>query len=263
MDRLIGKKAPDFTVPAVTGDGEDFIEVSLSDYQGRWLILFFYPLDFTFVCPTEITAFSEAYQAFEDLNARILAVSTDSKYSHQAWIRDGLGEINFPIAADKTAEMSRCYGVLKEDEGIAFRGLFIIDPKQTVRYCVLHDLNVGRNTEEIRRVLNALKTGGLCGAGWKEGEALLEEETVKETAPAEENGAKVKLYTMPDCSYCKKVKKYFAQGNIPYDETDLSTDREGQLFMEQRGYRALPVTVIDGEEIVGYNMKKIKELLGR
>ncbi len=173
MKRLVREKAPNFTMNAVTGDGEDFIKVSLDDYKGKWLVMFFYPLDFTFICPTEITAFSDRYEEFKELKADILSVSTDSEYSHQAWIEGDLGQIKFPMASDNTMRVSKDYGVLVEDEGIALRGLFIIDPEQNVRYSVIHDTNVGRSIDETLRVLKAFQTGGLCAVNWDEGDDLL------------------------------------------------------------------------------------------
>ena len=145
--RLVGKPAPYFELESTKNLETLDEKVRLSDYEGKWLILFFYPLDFTFVCPTEITALSDRYQEFVDLNADILGVSTDSKYSHRAWIQtprdeNGLGQINFPLGADTTHQVSRDYGVLIEDEGVALRGLFIIDPEGIVRYQVVTDNNV-------------------------------------------------------------------------------------------------------------------------
>lgn len=173
MKRLVREKAPDFTMKAVTGDGEDFIEVKLDDYKGKWLVMFFYPLDFTFICPTEITAFSDRYEEFKELKADILSVSTDSEYSHQAWIEGDLGQIKFPMASDNTMCVSKDYGVLIKDEGIALRGLFIIDPDQKIRYSVIHDTNVGRSIDETLRVLKAFQTGGLCAVNWEDGDDLL------------------------------------------------------------------------------------------
>ena len=173
MERLVGKKAPDFTMNACKGDGSDFLKVSLDDYKGKWLVMFFYPLDFTFVCPTEITGYSKKYEDFKKEGAEVLAVSVDSEHSHKAWINSSLGKVNFPIASDMTKKVSKDYGVLIEEEGVALRGLFIIDPEGYIRYSVVHDLNVGRSVEETLRVLKALKTGGLCPVDWKEGEDLL------------------------------------------------------------------------------------------
>ena len=173
MDRLVGKKAPDFTMNTCDGEGCNFEPVSLKDYEGKWLVMFFYPLDFTFVCPTEITGYSKRVDDFKKEGAEVLAVSVDSEHSHKAWIGSSLGKVNFPIASDMTKKVSADYGVLIEDEGIALRGLFIIDPEGIVRYSVIHDLNVGRSVDETLRVLKALKTGGLCPADWEEGEELL------------------------------------------------------------------------------------------
>ncbi len=173
MERFVGKKAPNFNMATALGDGSDFGRVSLDDYKGKWLVLFFYPLDFTFVCPTEITGYSRQYDKFKDLGAEVLAVSVDSEHSHKAWINSSLGKLNFPIASDMTKSVSRDYGVLVEESGIALRGLFIIDPEGDVKYSVVHDLNVGRSVDETLRVLTALKTGGLCPLDWNEGDDLL------------------------------------------------------------------------------------------
>lgn len=173
MERFVGTKAPDFTMNAVIGSGESFKQVSLKDYSAKWLVMFFYPLDFTFVCPTEITGYSKRYEDFKKEGAELLAVSVDSEHSHKAWINGSLGKVNFPIASDLTKQVSRNYGVLVEEAGIALRGLFIIDPEGMVRYSVMHDLNVGRSVDETLRVLKALKTGGLCPVDWEEGEELL------------------------------------------------------------------------------------------
>lgn len=176
--RLVGLPAPDFTMEAVQGDGEQFTRVSLPDYRDKWLVLFFYPLDFTFVCPTEITALSDRFEEFKDLDCEVLGVSTDSKFSHRAWINtpredNGLGKINYPLASDITHKVSSDYGVLVEDQGVALRGLFIIDPDGIVRYQVVTDENVGRSVDETLRVLQALQSGGLCPANWKPGQKHL------------------------------------------------------------------------------------------
>lgn len=173
MERLVGKPAPDFKMATVDGNGENFGEVSLNDYKGKWLVMFFYPLDFTFVWPTEITGFSKRYDDFKAEGAEILAASTDSEHSHKAWIDGDLGKLNFPLASDRTLKVSKDYGILVEEDGIALRGLYIIDPEGVVRYSVVHDLSVGRSVDEALRVLKALKTGGLCPIDWDEGEDLL------------------------------------------------------------------------------------------
>ncbi|OMD09964.1 thioredoxin peroxidase [Paenibacillus odorifer] len=177
-ERLVGRPAPDFTMETVSGDGKDFGKVSLSDYCGKWLVFFFYPLDFTFVCPTEITALSDAAAQFEALDTAILGASIDSIHSHKAWINtpkdsNGLGRLNFPLAADITKQVSKDYGILIEEEGIALRGLFIIDPEGELKYQVVNHNDVGRSVEETLRVLQALQSGGLCPMNWKPGDKNL------------------------------------------------------------------------------------------
>lgn len=174
----VGQSAPDFDM-ASTKNIETLGEnVKLSDYAGKWLVLLFYPLDFTFVCPTELTAFSDRYEDFEGIGADVIGVSTDSAFSHRAWIntprdKGGVEGLKYPLAADITGEVSKKYGVLIEDKGIALRGLFIIDPEGVLRYEVVHDLNIGRSVEETLRVIQALQTGGLCQAEWKPGQKTL------------------------------------------------------------------------------------------
>lgn len=172
---LVQKTAPEFTADAVVGT--EFKSVSLSAYKGKWVVLFFYPLDFTFVCPTEITAFSDHYESFKKLGAEVLGASVDSKFSHLAWInterkQGGLGQINFPLVSDIKKTMASDYGVLL-DGGIALRGLFIINPEGKIQYELVHDLGIGRNVEEVLRVLEALqmvaKTGEVCPANWSKG----------------------------------------------------------------------------------------------
>lgn len=177
-ERLVGKQAPDFTMETALGNGQDFGNVSLSDYKGKWLVLFFYPLDFTFVCPTEILALSDSFGIFEDLDTEVLGVSTDSKHSHRAWINtpredNGLGKLNFPLASDITKSVAREYGVLIEEEGIALRGLFIINPEGELKYEVVNHNDIGRSVDETVRVLQALQSGGLCPANWKPGQKHL------------------------------------------------------------------------------------------
>lgn len=177
-ERLVGKPAPDFTMETVTGDGKDFGKVSLSDYRGKWLVFFFYPLDFTFVCPTEITALSDAAAEFTELDTEILGVSVDSIHSHKAWLNtpkdmNGLGPVNFPLASDITKKVASDYGVLIEEEGVALRGLFIIDPEGELKYQVVNHNDVGRSVEETLRVLQALQSGGLCAMNWKPGDKNL------------------------------------------------------------------------------------------
>jgi alkyl hydroperoxide reductase subunit AhpC len=166
----IGQNAPEFTLQGVVGT--NFKEIHLHDYKGKWVVLFFYPLDFTFICPTEITEFSKRDSEFKALNAQVLGVSVDSIHSHRAWLKE-LGNLNYPLLSDITKEISRKYGVLLEDKGITLRGTFIIDPEGKVRYQLVHDLGIGRSVEEILRVLNALQTGELCPVEWKPGKKTL------------------------------------------------------------------------------------------
>ncbi len=166
----IGKMAPGFHADAVK-DGDVFTHASLADYKGKWLVLFFYPLDFTFICPTEITQFSKRYDEFKSLNADVLGGSTDSKHSHKAWLKE-LGALKFPLFADMAHEMSQKYGVL-QDDGTALRGTFIIDPDGILRYALVHDNNIGRSVNETLRVLKALQTGELCPVEWNAGDKTL------------------------------------------------------------------------------------------
>lgn len=175
---FVGHPAPDFEMKS-TKDLNDLDQtVKLSDYRGKWLVFFYYPADFTFVCPTEIQALNDRLQEFNDLDCEVLGCSTDSVHSHRAWIntpkdKDGLGSIDYPLAADFTKEVSRKYDVLVEETGQALRGLFIIDPDGILRYQVVHDLDIGRSVDETLRVLEALQAGGLCPANWKPGEKML------------------------------------------------------------------------------------------
>lgn len=170
------KPAPCFKGMAVVNG--QFKEISLSDYKGKYVILFFYPLDFTFVCPTEIIAFSDRAQEFRDIGCELVAASTDSHFSHLAWVntprkQGGLGEMNIPLLADKSSKVARDYGVLDEESGIPFRGLFIIDDKQNLRQITINDLPVGRSVDETLRLVQAFqftdKNGEVCPANWKPG----------------------------------------------------------------------------------------------
>ena len=163
----VGKLAPKFECEAVIEDGK-FVNISSKDYLGKWLVLFFYPLDFTFVCPTEITGFSKHEEDFKKLNAKVLGGSTDSVHSHKAWLKE-LGTLTYPLFSDLTRTMSRDYNVLIAEKGIALRGTFIIDPEGVLRYALYHDLGVGRSVKETLRVLEALQTGELCPMEWESG----------------------------------------------------------------------------------------------
>lgn len=174
----MGLPAPLFTLKSTKNLKTLEEDISLEDYRGKWVILFFWPLDFTYVCPTEITAFSDRYKEFEHLDCHIIGVSVDSVHTHRAWIqtprdRNGIGEVNYPLASDFHKEVARAYGVLDDDSGAAHRGLFIIDPEGILRYHVVTDMNIGRSVDETLRVLQALQAGGLCPANWKPGEKTL------------------------------------------------------------------------------------------
>jgi len=176
MSVQIGKPAPDFTTTAVFNGA--FEDVTLSEYRGKNVVLFFWPLDFTFVCPTEIVAFSEAYDQFKERNTEVLGASIDSHYTHLAWqkvprAQGGLGNIRFPMLADLTRKISTDYGVLSEEQGVAFRGLFLIDKEGTVRHMLVNDLPLGRSVDEAIRMVDALshfeRNGEVCPANWKPG----------------------------------------------------------------------------------------------
>lgn len=185
MDTLVQKDAPTFKATALVG--EQFKDVSLSDYRGKWVCLFFYPLDFTFVCPTEITAFDDAYKTFKEANCELIGCSVDSQFTHLAWARTsrkegGIGKLQFPLLADISKSIGRSYGVLLE-AGITLRGLFLISPEGKVAYQLVHDLGIGRNVEEVVRVLKALqeveKTGEVCPANWQPGKKTMKPDTDK------------------------------------------------------------------------------------
>lgn len=174
--RLVGRAAPTFKADALV-NGE-FKSLSLDDMKGKWKVLFFYPLDFTFVCPTEITAFSDSIEKFKELNCEVIGCSIDSKFSHLAWSKQaraegGLGEVRYPLLADVTKKIATDYGVLIEDAGIALRGLFIIDEQNNVQHSTINNLGVGRNVDETLRLVEAFqytaKHGEVCPANWTKG----------------------------------------------------------------------------------------------
>ena len=174
----VGKPAPDFNMPS-TKNMETLAEnVKLSDYKGKWLILLFYPLDFTFVCPTELIHFSDRLEEFHGVGAEVLGISTDSVHSHRAWLKtpqdkNGIEGVAYPIASDVGGKLAKAYNILVEEANIALRGLFIINPDGVLQYSVVHDLNIGRSVDETLRVLQGLQTGGLCSADWKPGQENL------------------------------------------------------------------------------------------
>ena len=176
----IQKRAPDFAGTAVV-DGQ-FKPIKLEDYKGKYVVLFFYPLDFTFVCPTEIVAFSDRIEEFRKINCEVIAASVDSQYAHLAWINTprqegGLGPMKIPMLADVTREVARRYGVLLEDAGVALRGLFIIDDKGVLRQITINDLPVGRSVDETLRLVKAFQFtdthGEVCPADWTPGQRTM------------------------------------------------------------------------------------------
>lgn len=180
-----GNPAPDFSAQAVFD--QEFVELSLSQFRGKYVVLFFYPLDFTFVCPTEITAFSDRYSEFKALNTEILGVSVDSQFSHLAWIQTprnegGLGDLAYPLVSDLKRELSTAYNVLN-DEGVALRGLFIIDKEGVVQHATVNNLAFGRNVDETLRTLQAVRyvqenPDEVCPAGWQPGEKTMKPDPV-------------------------------------------------------------------------------------
>lgn len=172
----IGQPAPDFNLPS-TKNMETLKEnVKLSDYKGKWLVLLFYPLDFTFVCPTELTAFSDRIEELNGIGAEVLGISTDSVHSHRAWVKtprdqNGIEGLQYPLASDVAGRLAAKYNILIEEANIAMRGLYIINPDGVLQYGVVHDLNIGRSVDETLRVLQGLQTGGMCAANWTPGQA--------------------------------------------------------------------------------------------
>jgi peroxiredoxin (alkyl hydroperoxide reductase subunit C) len=174
---LIGRQAPEVCGKAVA-NGEIVEKFSLKDYLGKYVVLFFYPLDFTFVCPTELHAFQEKEAEFVKRSAQVVGCSVDSHFSHHAWLhtpkaKGGIEGVRYPLVSDLNKTISRNYGVLKEDEGIAYRGLYLIDKKGIVRHQLINDLPIGRSVDEALRVLDALihheTYGEVCPANWKTG----------------------------------------------------------------------------------------------
>jgi alkyl hydroperoxide reductase subunit AhpC len=169
----VGQPAPVFEELTTYHQGE-FKTASLAEYEGKWLVLFFYPRDFTFICPTEIQEFGENYDNFLKLNCEVIAASTDSEHSHKAWFEtdERLKGVKYPIIADTTQELADAFNVL-DDDGAAQRGTFIVDPEGILRYVLVSDGSVGRNTQEILRVVEALQTGERCPANWHKGDSTL------------------------------------------------------------------------------------------
>lgn len=178
----VGDIFPDFNLLALR-DGNinsinldnAFLNINHSSYSGMWRVVFFYPKDFTFVCPTEISAFSDANSEFKNRNTQVLSCSVDSEYVHLAWRRENqmLNDIAFPMLSDIRRELSASLGILDEASGVAKRAVFIVNPEHVIKFVEVTDMNIGRNVSEVIRVLDAIQSGGLCGCNWKKGDAHL------------------------------------------------------------------------------------------
>ena len=183
----VGQKAPEFTATAVVD--QEFETIKLSDYRGKYVVLFFYPLDFTFVCPTEVTAFSDRYKEFESLNTEVVGVSVDSEFSHLAWIQTdrrsgGIGDINYPLLSDIKKEICLAYNGLDPEAGIALRGLFIIDREGIIQHITINNFAFGRNVDETIRTLQAIQyvqihPNEVCPVGWKPGDKTMNSDPIK------------------------------------------------------------------------------------
>jgi peroxiredoxin (alkyl hydroperoxide reductase subunit C) len=173
----IGDKLPTFKLQAVTSlePGREFRELTDQSHPGQWQVLFLWPMDFTFVCPTEIAEFGRLTPAFAERGAQVLGASTDTHYVHLAWRQHhpGLRELPFPMLADTRRELSTALGILHKEDGVALRATFIVDPQGVIRYAAAHDLSVGRNVEEVLRTLDALQTGELTPCNWRRGDPTL------------------------------------------------------------------------------------------
>ncbi len=171
---MIGQREPEWTATAYVNGEEKTI--SSKDYAGKWHVLYWYPLDFTFVCPTEIKGFQQHLNDFDDDGVEVIGCSTDSYFSHKAWFADRETfpeEITHPVIADTNHEVSRLFGVLKDDDGVAFRATVIVDDKGVIRAYHVNDLSVGRSPAEILRTVQGFQAGGLCGADWQKGEKFV------------------------------------------------------------------------------------------
>jgi lipoyl-dependent peroxiredoxin subunit C len=174
----VGDKFPQYKVQAVvsTEKGKEFRDIGSQDYEGKWKVVFFWPKDFTFVCPTEIAAFGKKNRDFDDRDAQVLGASTDSEYVHLAWRKDhaDLRDLPFPMLADVKRELTTALGILHPQDGVAMRATYIVDPTGIIRFASVTDMNVGRNVDEVVRVLDALQTDELCPCNWKKGDKTLE-----------------------------------------------------------------------------------------
>jgi peroxiredoxin (alkyl hydroperoxide reductase subunit C) len=183
----VGQIAPHFTATAVVD--QEFKPIKLSDYRGRYVVLFFYPLDFTFVCPTEVTAFSDRYAEFSNLNTEVLGISVDSEFSHLAWMQTdrksgGVGDLNYPLVSDIKKEISAAYNVLDPSSGVALRGLFIIDKDGILQHATINNMAFGRSIDETLRILQAIQhvqshPDEVCPIDWQPGDKTMNPDPVK------------------------------------------------------------------------------------
>ncbi len=183
----VGQPAPDFSATVVID--QEFKTIKLSDYRGQYVVIFFYPLDFTFVCPTEITAFSDRFSEFKEVGTQVLGISVDSEFSHLAWIQTdrksgGVGDLNYPLVSDIKKEISTAYNVLDPDAGVALRGLFIIDKDGIIQHSTINNLSFGRNVDEVLRTLKAIQyvqahPDEVCPQGWQPGDKTMVPDPVK------------------------------------------------------------------------------------
>jgi alkyl hydroperoxide reductase subunit AhpC len=174
----VGERFPEFRLTAAVGleNGKEFREITHESFPGKWKVVFFWPMDFTFICPTEIAEFGRRNQDFEDRGAQLLGASTDTHYVHLAWRQHhpDLKDLPYPMLADTKRELSTALGVLHAHDGVALRATFIVDPDGVIRFVNVNDLSVGRNVDEVLRVLDALQTGELCPCNWQKGGATLQ-----------------------------------------------------------------------------------------
>ena len=173
----VGDTFPSFALKAVVSreKGKEFADISDASYPGKWRVVFFWPMDFTFVCPTEIAEFSRRAKDFADRDAQVLGASTDTHYVHLAWCNqhEDLRDLKMPLLADTKRELAEALGILHREEGVALRATFIVDPEGIIRWVSVNDLSVGRNVDEVLRVLDGLQTDELCPCNWQQGQTTL------------------------------------------------------------------------------------------
>ena len=173
----VGDKLPEFSLKAVVSNdlSNAFTDVNQNSYEGKWKVIFFYPKDFTFICPTELIEFGKLNSEFESRNAQVIGASTDSEFVHHAWrnAHDGLNDLPYPLLADIKRELSAGLGILDQEEGVALRATFVVDPQNTIQHVSVNSLSVGRNPQKIIRILDGLQTGELCPCNWEQGKDVI------------------------------------------------------------------------------------------